>query len=806
MIDFTILKEFGTTQNRIREVMTADINTKDGEHRERLEKEFQNRILEGIQFNLRNHEVFTVSDLAWDGNILNKQTIPLVMFAQGRIDMKQFQKQCNDSGITDEELKRYCDYDEENKKFNDPTIGKFIETNVNMVRSYVQRRHAAQVSKYLSAYPFLKYETYSKSYEAQLLADITSQRMEIMADQFGYRHQLSQNIRDFLLYPHVVEFAECAWHAEKQYRKNEAGETETFYTKEGVPFVSPHPSRVFWDISSPLPSINTDTGCEYIGYWELKKFDDIYKNTKWWNRDCIDYTGSFSDLYTQYNPYFDIYYPDVMEIPAENESIIDPAARNERENNIGVYNTEDHSNDPMVVTSFFKKLIPKDYGFGEYPYPVWVRFVLAGEKTCIYAEVMPDCPAQYYGYNEKDNRLFNISFAHEIMPWQDQISNLMTQMLLTMKSSLLKVLSVNIARMTPEAVQYIRKVLNGDAYAIKPIVLEYDAELDGGLGVSKETIDLTEASQSQTISDILRAMIEMNVFAERSLNLSPQEQGQPSPRVTSATEILEIANTINTLYNFISKAIDEGLGAKKRYLYKATVALQKGDIHLSIMGTYPDRVIEKAGFKVEADSLDDGTVKQQRVKGKASKLIYDYVFNSREGGDRTPSVKVAEVLVQLLPQVLQVPGIMEAMGTEKIYELINAIMRNAGAGIEFKLSAMTEDGQAQQRVQAAGDQEQAAMDEKTMMAALDEISQFIGQLGGKVQDQEGQIEELKAVAEALLGGDERREQGQRFEGGPIEDVPTQGNRSDLPIMPNQELPQLNETQPLEADTIQDPFA
>ena len=223
------------------------------------------------------------------------------------------------------------------------------------------------------------------------------------------------------------------------------------------------------------------------------------------------------------------------------------------------------------------------------------------------------------------------------------------------------------------------------------------------------------------------------------------------------------------------------------------------------MGTDPDHIIEEAGFELESDSLSDGTTKQQTVKGSASKLIYDYVFNSREGGDRTPSVKVAEVLVQLIPQVLQVPGIIEAMGIEKIYELINAIMRNAGAGVEFKLSAMAEEGQAQANQAAAMSEEQAKVDEGTMMAALDQISALLGQLGGKVQDQEAEIGELKAVAEALLGGDDRREQGQRFEGGPISDVPTQGNRSDLPILPNQELPQLNETNPLEAQALQDPF-
>lgn len=800
MIDYSILEEFGTTQNRIREVMTADVSTRDGVHRKKLEDEFQSKILEGIQFNLRNHEVFTSADLAWDGHIINKQIIPLSLYAQGKIDMKQFRKHCHDSGLTDDDLKKYCEYDEETKEFKDVNIAKFVETPVNMVRSYVQRRHAAQDSKYRDQFPLLKYETYSKSYEAQLLGDITSQRMEIMANDFGYRHQLSQTIRDFLLYPHVVDFAECKWHVEKQYRRNEIGEVEPFITKEGVPFVAPHPSRVFWDISSPLSSINSDSGCKYIGYWELTKVDEIKGNASFWNRDCIDYSGSFTDLYSQYNPYFSIYFPEVVEVPNEDQFFTDPSAKNDRENNIGIYNTEEHSHLPMVITSFYKKLVPKQYGFGEYPYEVWMRFVLAGEKTCIYAEVMPDCPAQYYGYNEKDNRLFNISFAHEIMPWQDQISNLMTQLVLTMKQSLLKVLSINIAQMTPEAVKYVRKVMNGDAWTSKPLTLEYDSDKDDAMGISRDTIKLDQANQSQSISDVLRAMIEMNVFAERSLNLSPQEQGQPSPRVTSATEILEIANTINTLYNFISKAIDEGLAAKKRYLYKATVSLQKGEIYLSVMGQYPDHVIEVAGFSVEQDVRPDGTVIEQRIRGDASKLIYNYVFNSREGSTRTPQVKVAEVLVQLLPQVLQVPGIMEAMGNEKIYELLNAIMRNSGAGVEFKLSALQEENLGEAKAANQQTEEQQKLDEKTMMSALEQISTLLGQLAGKVQGQEEQIVELQNAADTLLGGAKRRERGQRYEGGPIEPVPTQGQPASIPQGIMEEMPQQSPLNP------EDPFS
>jgi hypothetical protein len=285
------------------------------------------------------------------------------------------------------------------------------------------------------------------------------------------------------------------------------------------------------------------------------------------------------------------------------------------------------------------------------------------------------------------------------------------------------------------------------------------------------------------------------------LNLSPQEQGQPSPRVTSATEILEIANTVNTLYNFISKAIDEGLSAKKRYLYNSIVSKSQGDIHLAIIGTYPDGTIEKAGFKLDSKSDTDGRVKQQFISGSPIRLVYDYVFNSREGGDRTSNVKVAEVLTNLLPQILQVPGMIEAMGTDKIYEVLNAIMRNAGAAIEFKLTPREEQGQEQQST------EQAA-DEETLKEGMAQMIQILGDLTAQTAEntangeentaQIAQIAKLQEVASQFLGGaTQTREAGQRFEGGPIEAIPTAGGTQTRQALPGLERAPESANEPID---------
>ncbi len=803
MIDYEILTKFGTTKNRLRQIATADRGTADGEVRSRLEKEIESEITEGVHFNLKNHHLYTSADLAWDGNLITGEVLPLVMFAQGRIDHRKAFSWCKESGMSESRMKDFFQHEEKDGpngqkivEFKDMKVSKFVEVQINMVRSYVQRRQAAQVSKYLSQYPFLKYETYDRSYEAQLHADVMSQRAEIMANQFGYRHDLKQTALNFLLYPHTVEFPEQAWKVDKQYRKVKTdegdwtGEVESVIVREGVPYCQPHPSRVFYDVSSPLSSVNNDTGCNHIGFWEIVKYKDIKGNTAFWNRDSVEYTPTFADLFSNYNPYIAIHFPCQMDWPKFENINNDVTQANDRESNIGIYST-DHGDSPLVLTTVYRKIVPKDYGIGEYPYAVWVRFVVAGARTIIYAEIMPSCPAHYYGVNEKDNRLYNISFAHEVMPFQDQMTNMMSQMVLSMKQNLLKIIALNIGVLTPENVKEIRSKLLGNDWLDHPIVAEYDFEKRNQMGLnSKDIMHMEQANMTQDVETLIRAMIEMNVFAERIMNLSPQEQGQPAPRISSATEIVEIANTVSTLYNFISKALDEGLAAKKRYIYESVVALQKGDIHLSIMGTYPDHIIEEAGFQLDQSNRADGKPIQQRVAGKPERLIYDYVFNSREGGDRTSNIKTAEVLVQLLPQMLQVPGVIERMGNEKIYELLNAIMRNAGAGIEFKLSALEEE-------QMAGDQQQEGVDNATILEALDEISRILGQVAGENEQQREEIEQLKQVADELLGGATRRERGQRFDEGPIDTVPTQGMPPSPPSLPAAELQAGGEQDPFE---------
>lgn len=230
-----------------------------------------------------------------------------------------------------------------------------------------------------------------------------SQRIEMMTNQYGYRHETVQAIRDTFLYGHTVEFPVSAWDCQKQLFKKKRAEgfdtskdakieTEARIVREGLQFVRPHPSRTFADNAHPLPTVNTDTGCEFIGFWTVARFRDIDKNTAFWNRDCVAYSNSLPATLNANRAYFELYFPTApVNFPTAPGEWKDPAGANDRQNNVGMYAGE-RGDEAVVLIEYRERVIPKDVGLGDYPYPVWLRMVVAGGTTVIFAEILPACP------------------------------------------------------------------------------------------------------------------------------------------------------------------------------------------------------------------------------------------------------------------------------------------------------------------------------------------------------------------------------------------------------------------------------
>ena len=720
MIDYEILKEAGTTNERLREILTnTEPESKDGKLRAKVEKMIGSRMSEHVTYSLRNHHLYSAVDLAWDSSPINKSTIPLILYAQKRINMEGCVREMQKTGAPASAVNQYVKRDESGK-ITDIDLPKFFEVNVNLVRSFVTRRLAAQVNKYNNLYPFFKYESRTTGPVGKLRADALSQRMDIMADQYDYRHFQTQAIRDMFLYGHSVAFPRASWEREVQWTKDPHAEEfkvdgsfegtipkSSKVTKEGVGWILPHPSRVFWDNSHPLSSLNTDTGCNYCGFWDVIRYGDISDNSSFFNRDQIGFSKATDSLYVNFSDYFTQYYTKIT--PAS--STADPSAFNDRSNNIGRYSGE-MVEASVMVGEYFWKVSPKDWGIGSYPHPVWIHLKIAGDNTVIFAEIMPSSPAAVFSFNENDSRMLNLSVAHELMPYQDQLTNLLSQLLETAKADLFSVAVLN-SDIFPDTddgqkvLEDFRNTLSGKNFYATTNVLEASFQKLRDLGIDPKAdnvFKIVRSAPNTQLTAVFQSISHLLAMAERMMALSPQEQGQPAPRETSATEVTIINNTTESVYSYISEAIDEARAAQKRICYEGLVSLGSKSVYLPVVNRYTDDVIARAGFQNVADEDEsmNSIGSRRTITGTISNLVHDYVFTSRDGSERSLNTMSAQNLIQLFQIITQSQVLLPSIPKEKLFEIVNEIFRLLGA-TDLRLQAPP--GEEGQPVTGGADQE-----------------------------------------------------------------------------------------------------
>ena len=752
MIDYRALAAHGTTNERLRAIFTAERpaaldgetetkeqaearkeRVRDADTRDWWEDMLGSRLDANISACLENYRLYSAVDLAMEP-IINKVTLPLVLYAQGKINVGSCVKEL--AAVSDG--MRYVKTDDKGKQYID--LPRFIESHVNLVRSLVLRRKVALVNFYSDLWPYFKYEARGVSNVAKLRADALSQRMDIMADQFNYRHHDEQCYGDALKYGHVVDFPRAAWEVERQIfckpvpkeLEGEKPEMESAVVREGIGWAAPHPSRVFWDDAHELASLNSDTGISYIGYWDVTRFSDLYYNGNFFNRDCINHARSVWDptdgLYQRYLTYFTQYNLTIA-APVWTKDL---AVANDRNANIGFYDTQ-QMDAGVLYAVVYQKIIPRDFRVGTYPHPIWVRLVVAGEYTVIFAEIMPSTPGAYLGINEDDKRKYNVSFAHDVMAWQDQLNNLTTQLLLLAQAELLKIISINTDVIKEKTqVDEIRSRLSGINWSGTPIVIEQSFSRLRELGVEPEkAVTITETRSAGSIDIVVRSMIQLVAMAEKLNAVTPAEQGQPAPREISATEARELANTTSAMNAFHRTAIDDFRAAKKRILYESLIACSKSELRVPIVNRYTEDTIQKAGLRPSADDEEQREGPRKRtVIGSPRALLYDYIFTARDGDTRQSNAEAANTLMQLATQIINTPFIAQSVGKEKLFDLFNTIFRLSTA---YDLVLEIGDGESPEMGQDQVKQLAGAM--QTFQKVLGEMNNNLGAMQQELQAQ-----------------------------------------------------------------------
>lgn len=713
-LDYTILKRVGTTDERLREIFTADparideslpaddpsrvkIET-DYRVRKKYEELFMSRVQEAITDSMKNYHLDSAADLAWDATTITGDRIPLMMYAQRRLSVAECANTLSEVGKT-EYLKR----NEKGDMVVD--LPKFLQVETNLIRSIVTRRVAAQMNRFNNLWPLMKYDSRSTRPEAKLRADALSQRMDIAADQFDYRRHHEQIARDLMLYSRAYLFPRCRWERDVEwYQPDVAAEfdvdnpTKNFKSRvvrEGVSFVQPHPNRVVSDPAHPPQTINSDTGCQWILYWGISRYGDIKHEPSYFNRDSLGFNAIDNQFAQSNYAYFEQYFPTIL---TTGSVMTGPAEANNRDAHVGA-SAGVREDAACFLTHLFQKVVPIEIGCGLYPYPVWIHFTIAGESgTIVHAEIMPDTPAFRSELNVSTHRKRNLSMAHDLMGHQDQMNNLTNLMLAEVNRDLMAVFCLNtdVWDHNDEAKkardEFLDAIRSGE-YDRPLIICGSFTKLRSLLGDNAVTADnilkVIRTQPNTAIDNIFRAMAQVMQLAERMVALSPQEQGQVSPRETSATEVQVVATTTENVYSYISDAIDAFRAAWKRYLYNAFVSCATDNITVPVIQRYPVDVATRAGFEYQTDELITdvpGRSYGGTVTGSKLRLIEEYVFTTRDGAERSSNIQSAQALTQLLQVVLSTPAA-AAIKKGKFFEILNEIARLGGSGVDLDLTA-----------------------------------------------------------------------------------------------------------------------
>lgn len=702
MIDLRVLAKMGSTNERLREVMTArnpeekdsqeikDRKKRDMQERLRIETRIADRLQSSVSDSLANSDPFIAIDLAWDSTPITKEDIPLLQYAMGKLNLRD----CAAS-LSQLKASQYIKLNDK-KEVVGIDLPAFIEANVPLLRSMVSRRLAAQANKYNGLYPFYKYQARSTGQPAKLCGDVISEAVEVIVDSYGYRHHDVQVERDMYLYGHSVDFVRASWERERQIHfsdsADEDSEHESIVEREGVVFVNPHPTRTFKDPSHPWSSLNTDSGMAYCGYWDVVRWGTIRTNPEYYNTDCVTYGTAWCDLFATYSNYWRQYYctltpPTVTNIDTSNDA----------KSAVGRY-TSEQDDAATLIAVYYEKIRPLEYGIGRYPEEVWVRFVTAGTSgTVINAEFLPSRPGACCSFNENDNRARSVSFAMDMLTFQDQITNLYRQLLAVCAIDQLKLIYADTDAIAGASEQDLRRRITGAVQSAGPLLITYSSSAYTEKGIDpKNALGLVQANvQPQSIQLIFQAIVQTVSLAERIAAMSANELGQPIVRSeggVTATEAGQIEASSSAMYNFAADGIDEFREAKKRILFESWINCAESDeFELPVTRRYAPSIVAAAGLEIVDGPTEINAPARWTVRGNKWKLLsYDYVFSSRDGAERAVNTQAATTLVQLVP-MLQTPAIANKVPTSKIIEIFNEIFRLSGAGVDLVIDPEEEE-------------------------------------------------------------------------------------------------------------------
>jgi hypothetical protein len=420
-----------------------------------------------------------------------------------------------------------------------------------------------------------------------------------------------------------------------------------------------------------------------------------------------------------------------------------------------------------LVTQHFQRIVPKDYGLGTYEHPVWFRFVFASDSTVIWAEPLAFDVIPTYAFDADFNRARHRSLALEIIPFQDHVSNLLTNWIAATKENLQNPIFYDAEKIP---VEYLNKLENlGFKLVGSRVYIPYNSTVNYRTKTDQREAFHTPQLTHHNTGELATLIAGVLNMLDRIMQLSPQEIGQAASHEQSAAESRIIAGNTSTRVAFTGSFIDSGDYAKKKMLYDATMAYADDDITVGVTSAWAatedefKKLMEKVGLTISDDSAYNAQSPDSMhvATAKKSAMALESFASKRDGQDRIDNPGIADAMSKVFSAVAGNQAIIQSIGAPQLIELLNQIIQTSGLPKEFKLRGTAikpesnpeeQAGQMSEMLKQVAEQMKqlvAQSQQQTIEAAGQQTQQIVGQaMQGIAQQVEPLAQVVQQTAEA----------------------------------------------------------
>jgi hypothetical protein len=703
MISQATIKKYGLDSDSLKPLFAYDREIPKGKKPDKvgdLIRLIADRQREGRERNLTDYKKWAVVDMSYD-TPANQETMMLLNnILQGGGNELEIFSALEKWGLNPECL--FCKGDIKNGKQTwIPNYPLFREFTIPLVRAYLTIRQA-NIFNQRNTTPLFDYQPIKYNAENRVLCEILTSIVEAISTNLGYAPVLREFIFNALMYSVALKFPMESWMRDFQ----EDSDGSKYVEKEGIRYVIPHITKIYYDLNFPLHTLNTGTGCSYAGYWTVLRYGDVSSDELLWNVDKVPYGTNWLDPSAAWNNYFTEVYPCALDFPMSRSL----NKETNREKMAQYYCRNDYDK-AFFIGYQFVQLIPKDWGLGDYPNKVWMKFTIGADDVIMFAEVFGYRPVDYIGYDADSGRGRNVSMAQEVQPFQDMASNVLMQHLLTIKRNLANTTFYNTDAVDATQIDQMRK--QSQSQYQTQVFIGYSAlKMErAGNDIGKVFQQIT--NQPADTTQLLSAMNTVISMLERTLVVSSQEIGAAASHQQGNKEIQIIHDSSNNRVAYTAGFVDEGVDAWKRQIPEAALCYMDGrEVEAQISADIPDLEthLNKIGFEFKDGTPMPGQ-KKVVIKGKLDKLRLTQFVSRRADSDRQTDMAASQAMSVAVSAIANNPVLSGLADPESLFELIQQSAILAGADDDFKVRLNKDGVMSQQLQQTIQKIQQMLMDE-----------------------------------------------------------------------------------------------